>query len=218
MVFRYQDVLIHWLGHDGFRIEHKNILVYIDPYKIESGEKGNIILITHDHFDHCSPDDIKKIASEKTVIVAPKACKTLLTALRVKEIVLIEPNQEITINQVKIRTIPAYNINKFKAPGQVFHPKNAGYVGYVITLGNVRIYHAGDTDLIPEIKELKPDIALLPVSGSYVMTADEAVKAVEEIKPKIAIPMHFDSIVGSRKDADKFKSNAKCDVIILEKK
>lgn len=215
MVFRYQDVSLHWLGHDGFRIEHKNFLIYIDPYKIEPGVKADLVLITHDHFDHCSPDDIKKVASEKTVIVAPKTCKTLLAVLKVKEIVLVEPNQEITINQVKIRTIPAYNINKFKSPGQVFHPKTAGYVGYVVTLGDVRIYHAGDTDLIPEMKDLKPDIGLLPVSGIYVMTSDEAVKAVEEIKPKIAIPMHYDSIVGSKKDAENFKNKARCDVVVL---
>lgn len=215
MVFRYKDVSLHWLGHDGFRIEYKNFLIYIDPYKITPNVKGDLILITHDHFDHCSPDDIKKVVNGKTIIVAPKPCKAQLTVIKAKEIILVEPDQELNIDKVKITTIPAYNINKFRSPGQVFHTKTAGYVGYVITLGDVKIYHAGDTDLIPEMKDLKPDIALLPVSGTYVMTSDEAVKAVEEIKPNIAIPMHYDSIVGSKKDAENFKNKARCDVVVL---
>jgi L-ascorbate metabolism protein UlaG (beta-lactamase superfamily) len=118
---------------------------------------------------------------------------------------------------VSVEAVPAYNTNKFRTPGKVYHPKEEGRIGYIITMNGVRIYHAGDTDHIPEMKNIKVDIALLPVSGTYVMTADEAAKAVAEIKPKIAIPMHYGAIVGDVNDAQKFQKLATCKVTILEK-
>ncbi|MEM2004008.1 MAG: MBL fold metallo-hydrolase, partial [Nitrososphaerota archaeon] len=118
---------------------------------------------------------------------------------------------------VRYLVVPAYNVNKFRAPGVVFHPKEYGGVGYIIEVDNIRIYHPGDTDLIEEMKTLgRIDVALLPVSGTYVMTAEEAAKAVDIIKPDLAIPMHFGEIVGSEKDAQTFKSKASCRVEILK--
>jgi len=208
---------IELLGHDSFKIKTEKI-IYIDPYKIKSDEKADLILVTHEHFDHCSSEDIEKLIKDETVLVGIPSCKDVFDQFSgsVKDIIYMKPNQEKNIEGVEIETVPAYNVNKFKSPGKPFHPKSDGKVGYILTIKGKRIYHAGDTDLIEEMKELgKIDIALLPVSGTYVMTADEAAKSVELIKPKIAIPMHFNKIVGTKKDAERFKSLAKTEVIIL---
>ncbi|MCX8178681.1 MAG: MBL fold metallo-hydrolase [Candidatus Aenigmarchaeota archaeon] len=205
MVFEYKGVKLHWLGHDCFRIEGSKTLI-IDPFKIERQEV-DIVLVTHDHFDHCSVEDIKKI--EYKTLIASVACKQLKAKF-------VKPGDVVDVDNVKIKAVPAYNIDKFRSPGQVFHPKQLNHVGFVIEIDNVSIYHAGDTDFIPEMKDVKADIALLPVSGTYVMTAEEATKAVEVIRPEIAIPMHFGSIVGSKQDAEKFKKLAKSKVVMLE--
>jgi L-ascorbate metabolism protein UlaG (beta-lactamase superfamily) len=204
MVFEYKETKLYWLGHDCFRIEFKGLKIYIDPFKIDGGN-ADLVLITHDHFDHCSPEDLRKLKGDFEV-VAPLLCKEKLKGFQVK---LVKPNEEVEVKGVKIKAIPAYNINKFREPGKVFHPKEAGYVGYVLHLGKISIYHAGDTDFIPEMKGLKVDVALLPVSGTYVMTVDEAVEAAKNIEAKVAIPMHYGSIVGSKKDAEEFVKRVK---------
>ena len=216
MPFEYSGVKIYWLGHDSFRITNDKI-IYIDPYKIKGGPIADIILVTHDHFDHLSTGDLKKISGDKTVIIAAQNCSGKISGVSAGEIRYVKPGDKVEISGVTIEAVPAYNINKFREPGVVFHPREYGGVGYVITIGGVRIYHAGDSDNIPEIQGLKPDIALLPVSGTYVMTAEEAADAVEKIGPKIAIPMHYGAIVGSEKDAEKFRSLAKCEVVILKR-
>jgi L-ascorbate metabolism protein UlaG (beta-lactamase superfamily) len=217
MPYSYGNIKISWLGHDAFRLKNSKI-IYFDPYEISSGDKADIILITHEHFDHMSINDIKKIADQHTLIVAPSICGNELKRLKVKEVKLVKPGDKMNIENVEISAIPAYNVNKFRSPGRVFHPKEDGRVGYIIIFDGVKIYHAGDTDLIPEMKDLQPDIALIPVSGTYVMTADEAAEAIKIIKPKIAIPMHYGSIVGSISDANRFKELAKnVEVIILQK-
>lgn len=205
MVFEYKGVRLYWLGHDCFRIEgDKNII--IDPFKIER-QKTDIVLVTHDHFDHCSIEDLKKI--EYKSLIASVACKQLKARF-------VKPGDVVDIDGVKIKAVPAYNVNKFKSPGQVFHPRELNYVGFVVEIDGVSIYHAGDTDFIPEMRDVKVDIALLPVSGTYVMTAEEAANATEAIKPEIVIPMHYGSIVGSEQDAEKFKKITKAKVVILE--
>ncbi len=204
---------IEWLGHDSFRLSDGNKVVYIDPWKLESNEpKADVILITHDHFDHLSPEDVQKLSKPDTVIVAtPGAAKQLKGNVRTAR-----PNDSLTVAGIPVETVPAYNTNKYREPGKHFHPKEEAFVGYIITLGGKRIYHMGDTDNIPELKQVKADIALVPVSGTYVMTAQEAAQAVNEFKPGKAIPMHYDDIVGSRKDAEEFKRLAKVPVEILE--
>jgi L-ascorbate metabolism protein UlaG (beta-lactamase superfamily) len=128
----------------------------------------------------------------------------------------VKPGDKLKLGDVSIDVIPAYNLNKFREPGKVFHPKEDGKVGYIMGINGVRVYHAGDTDAIPEMKGLKPDVALLPVSGTYVMTADEAAQAVKMVEPKLAIPMHYGVIVGTEQDAQKFKQLSTVEVQILK--
>ncbi|MEM5815314.1 MAG: MBL fold metallo-hydrolase [Candidatus Aenigmatarchaeota archaeon] len=214
---------IKWLGHACFKIE-SNVTIYFDPFQIKYPKEkdGDIVLVTHDHFDHCSIDDIKKIIHQQSIIVSAKMCKGKLETFKdsVNSILYFEPWAFLNINNVIVKAVPSYNVNKFKLPGQVFHPKELKYLGYILDIQGVKVYHAGDTDVIPEMKDFgKIDIALLPVSGTYVMTAEEAVEAVEILKPKIVIPMHYGSIVGSEKDAEKFEKLASkfTKVEILEK-
>ena len=184
---------IHWLGHDTFKIEGEKV-IYTDPFQVRKEDTADIILITHDHRDHCSPEDIKKVQGPDTIIVATPDCKDKLSG----DVRTMKPGDRITVGGVEIEAVPAYNTNK------QFHVKESGWVGYIFTMNGQRIYLAGDTDHIPEMKTFDVDIALLPVSGTYVMTAEEAVMAAFDIKPKIAIPMHYNSIVGTEKDALKF--------------
>ncbi len=215
-MFEYSGIRISWLGHDCFRIKDSKT-IYIDPYQIAGGEPADILLISHEHYDHCSIEDARKIASPSTVVITTEACKESLSTLKVREIKSVKPGDKQVVGDVSIEAVPAYNVNKFRAPGKVFHPKEDQKVGFIVTLKGVRVYHTGDSDLIPEMKDLKADVALLPVSGTYVMTAEEAAEATKVIKPKLAIPMHYGAIVGSEKDAEKFKRLASCAVQILTK-
>ncbi len=203
---------LHWLGHDAFRIDAGGLVIYIDPFMLKArSAKADLILTTHDHFDHTSPGDISKIRKPDTVIVTiAKAAEKLAGDLRI-----IRPGDEMTVKGIGIRAIPAYNINKFRSPGVPFHPKEAGHVGYIVTVNGFRIYHAGDTDCIPEMKGLHPDIALLPVSGAVVMDAREAARAAAAIRPRLAIPMHVGGPVGTPKMAEDFKAAASVPVLIL---
>jgi len=215
-LFEYRGVKISWLGHDGFRIKNSKT-VYIDPYVMETGENANIILISHEHFDHCSPGIIKKIVTPNTTIITTALVKRQLSGTKTKEIRGAKPGEKILVDAVSVETVPAYNLNKFRSPGQPFHSKQEEMLGFIVTINDVRIYHAGDTDSVPEMEGMNVDIACLPVSGTYVMTAEEAAEAAGRIKPKIAIPMHYGSIVGDESDAERFKKLAACQVVILEK-
>jgi L-ascorbate metabolism protein UlaG (beta-lactamase superfamily) len=197
---------ITWLGHDAFRIDASKT-IYIDPYEIERGKKADIILITHEHFDHLSPADAAKIQDAKTIIITEKdSAKKLSGDVRV-----MKPGEKLAIDTISIEATPAYNVNKH------FHPKENGWLGFIIDIDGIRIYHAGDTDFIPEMKGLKVDIALIPVSGTYVMTSDEAVEAALAINPAMAIPMHYGAIVGDSTDADNFKAKLKGKIEVLIK-
>lgn len=216
MTYRYRDVEITWLGHDSYLIKTDKT-IYIDPFKISSGPAADLVLITHDHFDHLSLEDLQKITTDKTVIVAARNCEHELRKLGRGSVKYVSPGETVSIGNIRVKAVPAYNVNKFREPGKVFHPHEYGGVGYVVSVGDVSIYHAGDTDFIPEMKEVKADVALLPVSGTYVMTASEAVEAANLIKPAVAIPMHYGTIVGSEKDAENFKSLYKGETVILKK-
>ena len=206
-MFEYKGIKIHWLGHASFKISNK-LTIYIDPFVIPEGaEKADLILVTHEHYDHCATENIRKLAKDGTLIIATEDCIAKLADLNVRG---VTPNQKIEVKGITIETIPAYNLNKS------FHTKASNWVGYIITINGVRIYHAGDTDFIPEMRELKDiDIALIPVGGTYTMNAEEAAEAVNSFNPKIAIPMHFGSIIGSKNDAERFEKLAKCEVKIL---
>lgn len=197
---KYGNIEIIKINHDAFRIKGTKT-VYIDPFKIKDKDQADFILISHDHYDHLSIDDIKKILADKTTIIASVNCKKL-GEIKTNKLIFLSPREKFN-ESIKVEAVHAYNINKN------FHPKNYNGVGFIIEIDNVKIYHAGDTDLIPEMKNLKNiDIALLPVSGTYVMTAEEAVNAAEIIKPKIAIPMHWGDLIGSRDDAENFQKRA----------
>ena len=194
---------IHWWGHASFKITGEKT-VYIDPWKLKDGEPADIILITHDHYDHLSPEDVAKIATDKTwIVTTPDAAAKLMGNIK-----MVRPGDSIMVEGIKIEAIAAYNVNKD------FHPKSSNWVGFIITINNNRIYHPGDCDLMPEIKDIKADIVLMPVGGTYTMTAEEAAQAVNTINPKVAIPMHYDDIVGSKADAEKFKELCQIPVVI----
>lgn len=215
---KYKNVILARLNHAAFKIKGSGKVIYFDPFKIPAGEleKADIVFVGHEHFDHCSPDDLKKIVSQGTMLITIDACKDAVENLGLKEIKYVKPGDTLELDGVQIEAVPAYNINKFRSPGVPFHPKEDGKVGFVVEIDGVRIYHAGDTDYISEMQNLKNiDIALLPVSGTYVMTAEEAVEAVKIINPKIAVPMHYGDTVGTEEDAQKFKELSSVAVEIL---
>ncbi len=198
---------IHWLGHDTFRITGEKT-IYTDPYNIKRKDTADIILITHDHYDHLSPDDLKMIQGPDTVIVTTADCARKLHG----NVRTVKAGDTVSVGDITIEAVPAYNTNKN------FHTKDKGWVGYIFTVNGQRIYIAGDTDHIPEMKDYRADIALLPVSGTYVMTAEEAARAALDIKPKIAVPMHYGAIVGDRSNAERFAGllKGKVEVVILD--
>lgn len=200
---------IKWLGHDGFEITSGDTRIVIDPYQVQNGRPADILLVTHSHFDHCSPEDIRQLKKPSTVIVTePESAGKLSGDIRI-----VKPGDRLTVEGISIEAVPAYNTNKD------FHPRANQWLGFIVTVAGTRIYHAGDTDLIPEMDDFVVDIALLPVSGTYVMTAADAVEAAKRLRPKIAIPMHYDAIVGSFKDAEAFKKalTGICEVVVLTK-
>ncbi len=201
------NISLNWLGHAGFFIKNSK-KIYIDPYKIpKESEKADLILITHSHYDHCSVEDIEKIVKEGTKIILPADCQSKVARFSVSiDIKIANIGDEIDLEGVRIFAIPAYNNDKS------FHPKEEGWMGYLIKTENTLVYHAGDTDVIPEMQKLTGHkqkgvdfVALLPVGGRFTMSAEEAVEVVKMIKPSIAIPMHYGSVVGSKEDAEEFK-------------
>jgi len=200
---------IEWLGHSGFCISNSkyNKVFYIDPYQLARTEpKADVLLITHGHYDHCSITDMNKIVKDGTLIFCTADCQSAITKLDKRvNMQTVEPGQELKLNDIKIAVVPAYNTKK------IFHPRSENLVGYVITFGNVTIYHAGDTDLIKEMEKLtgygkegQKFIVLLPVGGKFTMNAEEAAKAASLIKPTLAVPIHWGGIIGSNEDANSF--------------
>lgn len=194
--FEFGGIKIKWLGHDSFRFDFKEMILYIDPFEIKEKEKASIIMITHAHYDHFSPEDIKKISGPDTIIIATA---DVLEKINYGKKMMMSAGRKIEALGLKIKAVPAYNENK------PFHPKSNLWVGYLFEINGMVFYHAGDTDFIPEMKDISADVVLLPVSGTYVMNPEEAAMAARKIMPKIAIPMHYGKIVGTKEDALKFK-------------
>ncbi len=199
------ELQLQWLGHAGFRLSAEKV-VYIDPFQlIKSYNDADIVICTHEHYDHCSIKDIEKVITSETILVCPPDCISKFRGLKIGNIVPLEPGQSVKVKGVSILAIPAYNVNKYRSQDIVFHPKQNYWIGPVLVLGGKKIYHSGDTDKIPEMAELHDiDIALMAVGGIYTMTAHEAVEAVLMFRPKNTIPMHYGSIVGSVQDAVTF--------------
>ena len=190
---------IYWLGHSSIKIKGDKT-VYIDPWKLRDSDPADLILISHSHGDHLSPGDVEKIHKDDTVIITTEDCAAQLSG----DVRVVQPGDEIQVGEIKIEAVPSYNTDK------AFHPRQNKWVGFIITMEGSRIYYCGDTDFIPEMKEIEADIMIVPVGGTYTMTAEEAAEAVNLIKPGISIPVHYGDIVGSIKDAEKFK--ALCEV------
>jgi L-ascorbate metabolism protein UlaG (beta-lactamase superfamily) len=240
-MFQYKNISITKYEHSSFRIDwegespklnhmiteeewaKRRKVIYIDPINIPDDQPiADLIFISHEHHDHCDPISIKKISDENTVIVGNKLVKKNLSFLQEESFQLIKPHGQFGIGGLIIFACPAYNLNKYHPSGRLYHPKENDGVGFILEFNihdeknNVSVYFMGDTDFDPaEMSPVDIDILMIPVSGTYVMTADEAIVAVNSIKPKIAIPMHYGSIVGSLEDAMKLKDNIKAQVEIL---
>ena len=191
---------IEVLYHSSIRISN-NKVIYIDPFKIDKNyNDADIVFITHDHYDHYSDEDIDKVINENTTIIIPEKLltKLLKKGINKNAIITVEPNEKYMVQGIKFETIPSYNTNK------TFHPKENGWVGYIITLDDIRYYIAGDTDITEENRKVKCDVAFVPVGGTYTMGFKEAAQLINEIQPKIAVPIHYGSVVGTKQDATDF--------------
>lgn len=200
------NIKLLYLGHSGFLINNE-IKIAIDPYNISDNmEKADLILITHSHYDHCSIKDIQKLSKKGTIIVVPADCQSKITRVENVEMQIIEIGDELEFSGVKVSAVPAYNIDKD------FHPKSEGWLGYLVKMHNIIIYHAGDSDKIPDMsklsgygKEGNKFVALLPVSGTFTMTAEEAAEVASLLSPDVAIPMHYGAgVAGTIEDAERF--------------
>ncbi len=207
---------LEWLGHSGFRIATRGATVYIDPYRVPDGPKADLILVTHGHYDHYSPQDVERISHEATRLVAPAAVAERAGG----RVTSIAPGEELELESVpgvQVTAVAAYNTSKRDRDGRLFHPREAGWVGYDLNVRGERLYHSGDTDVIPEMDAVVGvDVALLPVSGVYVMTASEAAEAARRMQPRVAVPMHWGEHIGTREDAEAFAAGAPVEVRILE--
>ncbi len=193
---------IRVLTHSSIRIQSGDTVLYVDPYKVSGRpQDADYVFITHDHFDHFSPEDIEKVSCDKTVLVVPEKMrdKVLQEADETRGIIPVKPDSPYDINGFSFETVPAYNRLK------PFHPKTAGWVGYIFCLDGKRIYVAGDTDATPDAKKVRCDVALVPVGGTYTMNASQAAELVNTIRPAAAIPTHYGSVAGSAADAENFQ-------------
>ena len=191
---------IEVLCHSSIKI-NKEKVIYIDPFKIDKNyNDADIVFITHDHYDHYSEEDIDKVINENTIIIIPEELltKLLRKGINKNAIITVEPNEKYMVQGIKFETIPAYNTNK------TFHPKENGWVGYIIEIKGVRYYIAGDTDITEENRRVKCDVAFVPVGGTYTTDFKEAAQLINEIQPKIAVPIHYGSVVGTKQDATNF--------------
>jgi L-ascorbate metabolism protein UlaG (beta-lactamase superfamily) len=200
-------VELTWLGHASFRIAG-SVVVYIDPWKLEGPTQGDVVVVSHSHYDHLSVDDVRAVAGPQTRVVAAGDCTSKLDGLNVQA---AAPGDRVELEGVVLEVVAAYNIDK------PFHPKEENWLGLIVNLDGQRIYYAGDTDAIPEMADLADiDLALMPVGGTYTMTAAEAAEALGTFNPRQAVPYHWGDIVGEENDAEAFKAAAACEVTILQ--
>jgi len=208
-----KHVKIDYLGHSGFMISNGNgKKIVIDPYNVSDRvEKADLILVTHSHYDHCSIKDIEKLAKKGTIVVIPADAQSKITKIKDVEMQIIESGEEFAFGPVKVQAVPAYNVEKD------FHPKSEGWMGFVIKISDVIVYHAGDTDKIPEMSKLSGYgkrennfVVLLPISGGYTMGVDDAIDAASLINPDVVVPMHYGAgVEGTLEDAKRFVDGCK---------
>ena len=192
---------IQWFGQASVKIQYSGKTIYIDPFSLKVTDKADVIFITHPHFDHYSEEDIKKVASHETIMYCPTEIVAKANELKVAKIYGVAPGYESEWKGIGVKVVPAYNFIKTDK-----HPKEKKWVGYILTLGGVKIYHTGDTERIPEMKGHKCDIILVPLGQTYTMNSiDDAVKAVIDSEATVAIPIHYGMYEGKAEDAEVFK-------------
>lgn len=199
---------IVWLGHASFRIDGSRSTVYIDPWKLTAAVPADVVCVTHSHYDHLSREDVEKIRKPSTTIVGPEDCRSDFG----DAFTPIAPGGSVTVGDVTVEAVPAYNTDKD------FHPRANNWVGFIVTVDGIRVYHTGDTDVIPEMADVRADVALIPVGGTYTMTVAQAAEAAAMINPKVAVPMHCGDIVGTLNDRENFQAASKVPVVILDPK
>jgi len=208
---KVEDVEIEFLGHSGFLLANGKRVV-IDPYKVSDKlGKADLILISHSHYDHCSIEDIEKLAEDGTVVVCTADAQSKIMKIKGIDLQVVEIGDKLDLDDIRIEAVPAYNIRKD------YHPKEEGWIGFVIKMGNNVFYHTGDSDFIPEMYKLtgygkheNKFVAFLPVSGKYVMTAEQAAEAASVLSPDLAVPMYYGAgVAGILKDAEKFRELCK---------
>lgn len=201
---------VHWLGHASFRIDDLHGRIYIDPWKLGSDPpSADLILISHAHDDHFSPDDIRRVRTPSTLICCTADVAKALNG----NVTIVRPGQSITVGPWPLEIVAAYNV------GKRYHPQANGWVGYVVTLGDGRrLLHTGDTDALPHHDSVAVDIACLPCGGTYTMNADEAGALATRMRPATLVPMHWGDIVGGRKDAERVKKIYPATVILTQER
>jgi L-ascorbate metabolism protein UlaG (beta-lactamase superfamily) len=203
--------LIKWLGHASFEIKAGDKIIYLDPYEGDYLDQADLILISHSHSDHCDKTKIDLMTKNDTLFIAPADCYSKIG----RNVKSLKPGEKVSIGDITVEALEAYNYKRFRSPGNPFHPKGLG-VGYLVTIGEKTIYHAGDTDSIPEMMKLKNIyLALLPSGGTYTMDTPEAVEAVLAIKPKFVIPMHRDD-TNPEEFRKEVEAKSKIKVILLK--
>lgn len=206
----YDGATITAYGHAGFSVDYaeQKFSFAFDPYDITEAEPPKIdyIFVSHPHFDHCDPNSIRKLLKPTSKIIAPAACAKELEPFA-ERLELIDDKDKHESKHFKYWCVPAYNVDKFRTPNEVFHPQELGGVGWIVEVGQARYYHAGDTDFTPEVAALKKiDLAFLPISGTFVMTLEEAIKAAETLLPDVVVPMHYGKLLGSVSEAHRFQN------------
>jgi L-ascorbate metabolism protein UlaG (beta-lactamase superfamily) len=204
-------IYVKWLAHASFQIRTDGKIVYVDLQRDgQASEKADLILVTHSHSDHCDPSVIEEVRTKDTVIIAPEDCVSKIGG----GVRTLKPGEETTVKGIRVRAVDAYNVKRFRSPGKPFHPKKFG-IGYLITVENKTIYHAGDTDFIPEMRRLgHVDVALLPSGDTYTMDNTEAAEAAIAINPRAAIPMHRWS-TNPEEFKRKVEANSKVKTVLL---
>lgn len=204
---------IDWIGQSAVRINIDDKIIYIDPYQIKHADKADIILITHSHADHFSVDDILKIAGENTIFIAARDCVPEIEKISKSKIVVLEPGMKTNLENILVEAVAAYNIVKTN-----YHPPKNKWAGYILTIDGIRIYHAGDTERIPEMKEFVCDIAMLPLGQTFTMNSvSEAAEAALDVQAKIALPIHYGLYEGTMEDAEVFKKLLKDKIQVIIK-
>jgi len=192
---------IEWFGQASIKISTGKSIIYIDPFRIKVKDAADIILITHDHRDHLDPASIANLLTEKTVIIAPSSCKEKIEELQATQTRFLNVGDFINVKNIRIEAVSAYNLKK-----KQYHPKSKNYLGYILTTNGIRIYHAGDTERIPEMKNIHCDIAMMPLGQKFTMNSvEEAAEAILDVKAKVVIPIHWGLYEGSSEDVELLK-------------